>query len=180
MMGTLFLQPHSDDGTLFAAWTILRYRPHVVTCFESHVQAQRGGPDHATRLWEDKMALFQLGIRDFTQLPVRDDGPDEQMLVACLEEFKEQEWERVFAPAVELGGHAQHNMVGDVAAQLWEDVTFYTTYVRGQGRTRTDHEVSYEDDWPAAKFRAMACYVSQINTENCRPWFSDWDREWYE
>lgn len=181
-MTALLLAPHHDDETLFAAYTCLRHKPHVVTCFASHVQASRGGPDHDTRLWETKMALATLGIETHQQLPVRDDVVDEEMLASCLAEVERtSRWTVVFAPAVEDGGHHQHNLVGTLAEQVFgaDRLRSYMTYRRGKGRSVSANEVPYEADWPAVKFKAMACHSSQINLPDCRPWFSNWDREWY-
>jgi len=179
-MQSLFLSPHCDDEVLFGAYTLMRHRPHVVTCFAPHVQEARGGPDYDTRVWETKMALHTLGIVGWDLLPVRDDEPDVEALEACLEEYAERSWKRVFAPAVEQGGHEQHSLLGEMAGRLFPNVTFYLTYRRGVvGRSRSRREVPFEATWPAAKFKAMSAYHSQINLDNTRPWFSGWDREWY-
>ncbi len=182
-MTALLLAPHNDDECLFSAYTVLRHAPHVVTCFSSHVQAARGGPGRATREQETQRALFHLGAPSWQQLPVRDDGPDAEMLASLLREIEAgQEWTVVFAPAVELGGHEQHCLLGSLAEEVFgtERLVPYLTYVRGNSRTVSENEVPFEDDWPALKFSAMAEYSSQINLPDCRPWFSGWDREWYE
>ena len=182
-MTALLLAPHQDDESLFCAYTVLRHRPHVVTCFASHVQASRGGPDDDTRNLETMRATVVLGAPSWQKLPVRDDAPDSEMLASLLREIDaDQEWTVVFAPAVELGGHDQHNLVGHLAEEVFgrERLQPYLTYVRGQGRSRSANEVPFEPHWPALKMRAMAEYSSQINLPDCRPWFSDWDREFYE
>jgi len=177
----LFLAPHCDDETLFAAYTLLRHQPHVVTCFAPWLQEKREGPDHDTRVWETKCALATLGVKQWDLLPVREDTPDYLMLEACLAELAQTKWEKVFAPAVELGGHEHHSAVGALAEQSFPNVTFYMTYVRGHTRSVGSREVPFDEKWPAAKFKAMSAYHSQINLADTRPWFTtDWDREWYE
>lgn len=182
-MSALLLAPHNDDETLFASFTILRHRPHVVTCFRSYVQERRGGPDYRTREAETQQALFRLGGPTWQQLPVRDDQPDVEMLVSCLREIQRDGlWDVVFAPAVEDGGHDQHNMVGHAALEIFGDqiVTPYLTYVRGEGKTRSGCAVPFEPDWPARKLMAMSKYQSQIEVENTSFWFLDETiREWY-
>jgi len=181
----LLLEPHHDDAVLFASWTVLRHRPHIVTCFASYVQEARGGPHDATRDRETEAALRHLNAPSWQKLPVRDDHPDSEMLEALLREIDaDQEWTVVFAPAVELGGHDHHNLVGHLAEEVFgrERLQPYLTYVRGQGRSRSANEVPFEPHWPALKFRAMSAYSSQINLPDCRPWFAadDMLREWYE
>ena len=183
----IFLSPHNDDETLFGAYTLLRYRPHVVVCYSGHVQKQYG-ISAETRENETRLALQdgRLGC-SYSQGSWPDTEPFHVAdgILAQLRGYtsKESTWvpDRVFAPAVEDGGHAQHNLIGELADIVFGDkVTHYLTYVRGQTRTRSDNEVPFEPDWPARKFQAMACYTSQINLGNTRPWFSDWDREWYQ
>jgi hypothetical protein len=87
----------------------------------------------------------------------------------------------VWAPMQEEKGHEQHNLVAWAAEVVFGGrVRSYATYSRGSGRTRTDNEVIPKPDWPALKLRAMACYASQINLDNCQPWFRSDDmlREW--
>ena len=182
-MTALLLAPHSDDETLFASFLILRYRPHVVTCFRSHVQEARGGPTFATREQETQKATRHLGFPDLEQLPVRDDAPDPEMLAALLTEIEGRErWDVVFAPAVEDGGHDQHNLVGELALQVFgaERVTTYLTYRRGHGKSQSLSPIPYEPSWVSAKLRAMAEYESQIELDNCRYWFTEAPLlEWY-
>lgn len=182
-MTALLLSPHNDDETLFAAFTILRHRPTVVTCFQSFVQEQRGGPTWQTREAETVRAVSCLGADRPIQLLVRDDKPDETMLRSLLTHIRDADrWDIVFAPAVEEGGHDQHNLVGELAVEIFGGfrVMLYLTYVRGSGKTRSDCEAPYEPGWPSAKLRAMAEYESQIELGNTSTWFIDETlREWY-
>ena len=89
---------------------------------------------------------------------------------------------RVWVPLYENDGHEEHNLVSEVAFEVFEPtvVREYATYRRGSGRTRTDLEIEPKQDWPACKFRAMGAYISQINRPDTRPWFCSDDclREW--
>lgn len=183
-MTALLLSPHNDDETLFCSWTILRHRPHVVTCLKSYLQEERGGPSHRVREEETQRALFHLQAPTWQQLPVRDDAPDWDMLQSLINEIaKDQPWDVVFAPAVEEDGHDQHNEVGRQAVEAFGKriVTPYLTYRRGHGKSRGRNEVPFEPLWVALKLRALAEYESQIEVENTRTWFVDESlREWYE
>lgn len=91
------------------------------------------------------------------------------------------DWDTVWAPLWEEDGHSQHNLLSECVSDVFGDrVRFYATYRRGSARTRTETEVTPEPHWPALKFKAMACYESQINLPNCQPWFAadDMLREW--
>ena len=89
------------------------------------------------------------------------------------------ECDLLIAPAVEEGGHAQHNTVGSLAQIVGCEIIQYMTYTRGNGRSTSANEVSFEPDWPVAKLQALACYRSQIAHPATRSWFVDYGlREW--
>lgn len=181
-MRPLFLAPHNDDETLFAAYTILRHRPHVLVCLRSYVQAGRlygqrpnvFGPDHETREIETGAALGILGTT-WEQLPVRDDTPDWDALRAILEVYADdaEYGGPVFAPAYEEDGHEHHNTVAELAGSVWpeERIVRYMTYRRGHHRSE-GVAVPFEPGWPGLKLRALACYRSQLELPDCFPWFN--------
>lgn len=83
-------------------------------------------------------------------------------------------YEILYAPAFHEDGHEGHNKAARIASEAWpaEKIVWYETYApRGQ-RTRTDNEVPYEPWMVARKFRALSCFVSQIEQESTRPWFT--------
>lgn len=174
-MTDLWLAPHNDDETLFGAFTILKHRPHVVICFKSQVQENRGGPTAAMREIETAQALWWLGQPDWTQLATLDSDPapsgrllDDFVMLNVLHRP-----ERVWAPCFEEDGHEQHNLVAFAAIAAWgSKVEPYLTYRRGSMRTRGT-EVAFEPSWVAKKMRALCCYRSQIELENTRAWFMD-------
>jgi hypothetical protein len=124
---------------------------------------------------ETNQALWNLGCPSWEQLLTPDTNPDEMRLGYDLELLDTiHSPERVWAPALELGGHDQHNAVGQVALDVFgHRVRPYLTYVRGRMRTR-GAEVPFEPSWVARKMRALSCYQSQIALEgDCQPWFMD-------
>lgn len=201
----LLISPHNDDETLFAAFTIMRERPTVLVVFDSEVQVLRGFKDcdAVTRRQETLDAIQELaGVVSASPsaanpgVPVKflglsDRGSYSPRTVAdaikrtvTLEAF-----DTIYAPAFEAGGHEQHNQVHIAAALLVDELktehpvefTRYTTYVRGQEKTRTERPVAIADpEWIARKHRALACYRSQLRPElGCQPWFCGDLMEYY-
>lgn len=194
----LLISPHNDDETLFAAFTIMKERPLVCIVFDSYVQVARGNrrADAITRRMETMVALQYMEI---IAAPIfvglRDDQPDYEYLRTWLKERRDgpievsggfvgyNQIDGIICPAWEQGGHEQHNGVARVCRDLWpsEQRTEYLTYTRTRGRSRTvlnEHgneraaqEVIPTPDMIARKHRALACYKSQMEVENCRDWF---------
>lgn len=154
-MTALFFDPHGDDLALFCAYSVLREDdPFVVVPYRTVPPA------------EVNEGLWALGVAEWSEeIPVR-------------------EWSQVYAPAWSEDGHEQHTELSDHVRRTFvvgTPVTYYTTYApRGQ-RTRTDNEVPYEPWMVARKLRALSCFVSQIEQESTRPWFTSLLdlREWY-
>ena len=153
----LLLSPHHDDETLFAAYTLLRHRPHVVVCFD-------GGPRYGMPKVRKAETAAAMGILGCTWEPLYGQGD----LAGALKRFDPV---RVFAPLPESRGNFEHNLAGTVAADLWPDrVTYYTTYTP-EGRTTLGEPVLVEDGWEALKRQALDCYRSQIAHPGTRPHF---------
>ncbi len=177
MSQTLFLSPHNDDETLFASYILQRYKPAVVVCLWGTTQGASIG---SRRSAETEAALRVLGCNDFRQWRFSDTNPDWQAIEQNLCALDDVE--RVFAPYFIQGGHDHHNELSRIAGRVFGNcVSWYGTYRRGEGRFRDGLLESTPDDpsWVSRKFRAMACYTTQIEIANTRPWFSDWDREWW-
>lgn len=177
MSAHLFLSPHHDDETLFASMTLLRLKPDVIFCTTPKVQ-ERYGITADQRLAEAVAAMDVLGIENYRTWPYPDDTDATDSMVIDLTCWLDT-YAFVWAPMWEHDGHFGHNAVNQAAVKVFGDrCRFYATYRRGSARTRTEHEVFPEPDWPARKLRAMACYESQVNLPNTRAWFDDWSREW--
>lgn len=177
--------PHNDDETLWLSYTIQRERPLVIVVYDSYVQVACGDPscDRVSRIVETKNALYEMdpeivvtfcGLRDDTvySLP--------KVSEAILHSLPVSGWETItdiWAPAYELGGHDQHNLVAQACSGLANHR--YTTYTRGNGKTRTVHPVPYTPDMIARKHRALACYTSQIANPSTQSWFTGDIEEYY-
>lgn len=173
-MRTLLLAPHNDDESLFAAFTIMRYRPVVAVVFKSSKQEQHGiFADR--REGETLTALACLGASGSEQWPIRDDTPEDQARIAIrsILETQRSTYGHVFAPAPDELGHEQHNIVGEEALGVFgpENVTLYLTYRRGEGRTVSEWEVPFFPAWPSFKLAALSAYVSQMEHWTTAPWF---------
>ncbi len=174
----LILEPHADDCALFCAYATFPERTTIVTVLgRSEVQGQ----DSELRLDEAEEAarILQSGYQSWD---ISDRSPDWQLVEAKMRVIdSEFDWDDVFAPMPEHGGHEQHDRVGGLAGSIFgQRCRFYATYKRGSARTQTENEVIPEDGWRARKMRAMSCYSSQIDLDNTRPWFQsdDYLREW--
>ena len=182
-MTSILFSPHQDDACLFATFTLLAHDPLVVTVLASQLQEDRGtGITNDTRMAEDCCAFAELGLTEWTQWPYLDSAPDWGAVAGAMRVVDERvQPERVFAPAVEEGGHDHHNQIGQLARALFGDrLTAYLTYTNGRDRSRSGNEVPFEPEWPAIKLGALACYRSQIAEPSTGHHFIDWGlREWY-
>lgn len=181
-MSALLLEPHQDDAVLFAAFTCIRHRPLVVTVFGQPVKQRREGIDAERRNRENAAALASLGCMKPEPLPLTDLDPSVPTITAELDVLPPL-FDRVFAPAVEENGHPQHNLVGQLADDIFgpENVTHYLTYTNNRDRSTDGHEVEFEPAWVSLKLRALACFESQIGRVATVHHFVDGGlREWYQ
>lgn len=160
LTGTVFA-PHSDDETLFAAFTILRHRPRVVICFGS---AGDYG-DTVTREAETREAMSILGARAVEQW----NGGD---LVAQMRAFDARVQPiRVWAPDLQTS-HPDHLAVARAAATVFGDrLTTYHTYVDGV-KVRSDRPVPFEPEWVGQKLRALTRYTTQHTHPRAHQFFA--------
>lgn len=179
-MTTVLFEPHHDDCCAFGLYSALRDQAFVITVLGNARVQEQYGISAATRSLEGQLAMDSLGL-EYTEWPFVDTTPEWDKAGYKMQNLDggRMDIEKVWAPLEEEGGHDQHNEVGLLAREVFGDrCHFYATYRRGCGRTHTHREVIPEPEWFATKFKAMSFYASQINLANCRPWFSDWDREW--
>lgn len=167
----LFVSPHNDDAVLFGAFTLQRERPLVLTVFDSHVQVARGNAhcDAATRRNEDIAAIRGvLGCAiQFGGVP--DDNPDPGKVRAALEKWALAA--EVWLPAVEVDGHAQHNLVGEIGLEVFSRaiVHRYLTYTTA-GKSSHGRVVPFTGAMLRNKLQAMICYQTQIETDSLGCW----------
>ena len=178
----LFLSPHHDDETLFAAFTLMREQPLVVFAFDGYVQANRGVNVTAQqRRAESIHAGNELGLLERGyHLGLRDDDASVKVddIVFRLRSVVDvdQRFEAIYMPMYDADGHDQHNLVALAGNMLEADrYVRYSTYTRNGGRQRTANEVAPLDgDMIARKHRALACYTSQLDLDprlGCYPHF---------
>lgn len=144
----LFLAPHSDDETLFGAYSIISHKPLVIVFNSKDLTEERKE--------ESRQAMKILGVEViFIDL----EG---------LKRFKKEEIDVVFAPMLE-GGHPFHDIVSEYATSLFKDrIIYYSTY-----RSRKDLQpkgpfCAYCDlEMIELKEKALACYKSQILATPC-------------
>ncbi len=178
----VLLEPHHDDAVLFASYTMLREHPTLVTVFGNARAQEQYGISAMARDNENIEAMRILEPADWRCWDHSDVHPNKEAIIEDMLRLNTVLHPKVvYAPMFEVEGHEQHNLVAWAAEIAFSNrVQSYATYSRGSGRTRTDNEVIPKPDWPALKLKAMACYTSQINLENCQPWFRSDDmlREW--
>lgn len=176
-MTSLLLAPHNDDAELFASFTCIREKPHVIVVLRSQVQEDRYGITAATREAETLAAMEILGCT-WEQWNHLDSDPDWPLIERKLETWRDLfDGERVFAPAAERDGHPHHNKVAEIASRVFgaNRVTPYMTYTTA-GKS-VGKPVAYEPEWVERKAAALACYRSQSSLANCAEHFL---REQYE
>ena len=177
----LLISPHNDDAALFAAFTIQHFRPHVITVFDSDVQAFRGHPgcDWETRRKEDQQAMDVLGCQ------ISFCGVSDALLPHAMLEQTAQRlsyvansiapWDKVFIPASEDSGHDQHNLVSTICELLFRDhiAGRYYTYTRTEGKTTRGLKVPYTGQMAKKKLEAILCYETQLTIDalGCYPHF---------
>lgn len=146
----LLLSPHADDETLFAAFTIIRYRPQVVICYPS--SGDYG--DTETRLSESRAAVAILGGGQVHQW----DGTDLAAKMRAIDERLRPTI--VFAPS-DVTSHPEHAAVAAAAAEVFRSrLHRFHTYRNGE-KVRAGNPVPFEPGWPELKRQALACYVTQ-------------------
>lgn len=180
----LFLSPHNDDEALFGAFTLIANAGDIILAvvYDSHKQWQRGtGITAGQRREETREACAHLGVDPLLHLRFLGlSDADDHAIGAVLDGVGGPNIEHVYAPAFELGGHPQHNRVGSVADQLWPDkVTHYMTYTP-DGKSTSARRVPHEPEWLIHKWRALACYKSQITLENTHAHFAREQYEFYQ
>jgi LmbE family N-acetylglucosaminyl deacetylase len=173
----LFLSPHNDDETLFGAYTLLWHKPHVIVVLRSFVEASWSPPvDYREREWETDRAMEMLTCT-WEQWMFSDDMPDWDQVRSRLTTYTPR---HVWAPAWEEGGHAHHNALSEIAADLWPDrTTFYLTYTRA-GKSEWGRPVETNRVFEDLKHDAMLCYRSQREHPYTAPHFERGLAEYYE
>lgn len=159
----VFFAPHSDDETLFGAFTIIRERPRVVVCCPST-------GDYGTtadRFAETCAATAILGAAGAEQWACALGG-----LALAMAAF-DQRWRPPVAWAPHpRASHPDHVAVSEAARQIFGDrVRFYHTYEE-TGKVRSGTLVDFAPAWVGQKLRALACYATQIGHPRAHKFFT--------
>lgn len=167
----LFLSPHNDDETLFGAYIIQTWHPLVLIVTDSYIQSERGEKncDKDTRIAESTAAMKILGASvEFLHIP--DKSFTEDILTYALQNYQ-QGIDTVFTPAIE-GGNPIHDAVGRIAGKLYPNVRYYSTYSKTRLYPEGREKVEASEYMKAMKFRALACYHSQIALDTTSIFFT--------
>ena len=167
-MNNLFVSVHSDDSVLFGAYTLMREKPLVLTVTSSFIQSNRGENVTAQqRIQEDIAAMKLLGCPIvFGQL--RDDILDSWGVTNLLSKFNN--FDRIYIPAV-MGGNPQHDLIGKAALKLWPKAIQYTTYAKGEWKSKGKKEILPTKKEIEFKEKALKLYKSQLNLPATAPHF---------
>lgn len=159
-MNCVLLSPHNDDESLFASVIMQRMKPKLVVVTDSYVQFNRGQKEITweRRRYESKEAARLYGV-DIEFLGIRDDELPHPVLVERLQEAIRED-ALVFAPAHQ-GGHVHHDIISDLAVELFDRVVFYATYAYKQNFTPYGIPLNMSPEEREVKKRALACYESQ-------------------
>jgi LmbE family N-acetylglucosaminyl deacetylase len=187
----LLIAPHTDDESLFCAFTIMREKPLVLIVFDSYVQVARGHTNCTakTRSTETIKALHELSPASSAHrlvfLGLRDDDLNPlHYIKEKLRAIASTQIEEIYYPAFEQDGHDQHNAVALAVEAEFTGLcrlTSYLTYTRTHGKSRSNKPVPYTPDMIARKHRALACYTSQMDpATGCDSWFMGDMMEYYQ
>lgn len=201
-MNTLLLAPHYDDEILFASYAIMQSLPDIAWAFapfDYHEQEERRiesemaleqllGDGHGLTLgWlggcegEEMHSLTEqlVGLAAPTS-PLAEPGERPRNFL--------KRYDHIIAPMIEPENeHSEHNACGEAAFLAFgpepHRITYYATYQRGRTRAATYGGSPFEPTTSMIqrKLRALACFGSQIEHPQRRPWFYDMldMREWY-
>lgn len=166
---TILLAPHNDDEALFASFICMREKPLVIVATDSWRQFKRGEKEiTAERRRNESTAAMKLLGCAVHFLGIPDNQFDRKELLKKLGGFHP---ELVYAPAVQ-GGNKQHDIVGAIALELFDNVIQYSTYSKKALYTTGEIEIIPTPEELALKERALACYKSQIEYVRTAPHFT--------
>jgi LmbE family N-acetylglucosaminyl deacetylase len=159
----ILLSPHPDDESLFAAFTILREKPLVLIVTNSEQQdiAQK-------REQEGRQACETLGVPvEFLGLRDGKLQESEEQLRIKLQQYVTKECDRIYAPAIE-GGHKDHDALGKVASDVFENVIYYSTYWQPGIPPFGQIQIIPTPGEMEIKGKALDCYESQLANEGVK------------
>lgn len=157
----LFISPHNDDETLFGAFTLLREKPLVLIVTDSWIQFTRGEDCSAEDRWQETLKAMQVLKCPVVRGGIRDDIIGAEAVKELLEKFSG--FDKVYAPAIIVNGNPHHNLIGEVAAEVFGDkLVRYMTYSKDNLYAVGKQELKPEPEEIALKKMAFDCYPSQL------------------
>lgn len=163
----LAIVPHNDDESLFLAYTLLREKPLVIIVTDGYIQGERGDDITAEQRREETRAAMKILGCQPVFLGIKDTELTPELLENVLKYIKA---DVVYAPAIQAG-NAQHNLVGQVANSMFDNVIHYMTYTRTELWTTGKTEIIPTQEEMDLKNKALDCYKSQINLPATAPHF---------
>lgn len=172
MSRALLLSPHADDEVLFAAFTVIRYRPDVVICCPS----VRDYGSTAERHWESQNAGNILHAASVEQWAYESEDELAWRLIS-LDQARHRPL--VFAPSEDCS-HPDHRMVGSAAARVFGGRLFRFHTYNATGKVRRGTQVAFEPAWVQLKLRALAMFTTQLEHPRAHKFFMEDLHEYYE
>lgn len=164
----LAIVPHQDDEHLFLSYTIQREKPLVIVITDSHIQFERGDGITAWQRRKESQAAAKLVGYPLLFAGLSDARMTEMQLSHFLRGLTG--FDTVYTPAVQ-GGNAQHDLIGQVAKEIFPDCVQYTTYTKRELWTKGKTEIAPTQEEIDLKNKALDCYESQIQLPSTAPHF---------
>lgn len=159
-MPNLFIAPHPDDEALFGSYIIMRGGPiKVIVCTDGVQHKEKFDIDIETRRNESREGCKLLGC-EVEFLGLSDATLTKKELKSALKKY---DAEMIFAP-LKTGGNPQHDMLSDVAHELWGDkkVWYYGTYSKENLSPTGEQGFIPSLTELKRKMEILSCYESQI------------------
>ena len=97
-----------------------------------------------------------------------------------FKKFKEYKADLVYAPAIEDGGNPTHNLIGEYADIVFDNVKHYMTYGSANyTKTKGSKLIIPTEEEKELKKKLLACYPSQMKI-SCRNFFNNPNATDYE
>ena len=174
---SIALIPHNDDESLFLAYTIMREKPLVIICTDSFIQWERGDGITNEERTNESIEAMKLAGADVEFLHIPDNDIQREIL---FKKFKEYKADLVYAPAIEDGGNPTHNLIGEYADIVFDNVKHYMTYGSANyTKTKGSKLIIPTEEEKELKKKMLACYPSQMKI-SCRNFFNNPNATDYE
>lgn len=163
-MRSLICSPHDDDAQLFCCFTAIRTRADIAVILNSFIQPARGevGCNPWERANETGLACSVLGCR-MVRTQLRDDRTSLEEITTALTEEVGLDYDVIYAPAFQVGGNEQHNLVSRAADTVFgSKVIHYTTYTTDELYTKGNVEIIPLEAELRLKNEALYCFESQM------------------